>query len=61
MFIHEAILEDILCGDTCIDAADFHNKIEKIIKCTPQTCLSDFEKQFMVKTWLYRNVPCIIV
>ncbi|CAI8031812.1 Receptor-type tyrosine-protein phosphatase kappa [Geodia barretti] len=47
IFVHDAILEDLLCGDTQIDARIFHKSMRKIIN-SPQTYVTEFEKQFKV-------------
>ena len=49
IFIHDAILEVIMCGDTQIDAGDFHKKIWRNAKCAQNPQLREFENQFMVR------------
>ena len=49
IFIHDAILEVIMCGDTQIDAADFHKKIRKNSKCAQNSQINEFENQFLVR------------
>ena len=49
IFIHDAILEVIMCGDTQINAGDFHKKIRKIVKSAQNSQLNEFENQFMVR------------
>ena len=53
MFIHDAILEVITCGDTQIDAGDFIQTLRKY-KSTPNAQLNEFDNQFIVRSqWLY--------
>ena len=49
IFIHDAILEVIMCGDTQIDAGDFHKMIRKNAKCAQNSQINEFENQFMVR------------
>ena len=46
IFIHDAILELIMCGDTQIYAGDFHKKIRRNAK---NSQINEFENQFMVR------------
>ena len=48
MFIHDAILEAVTCGDTQIDASLFSQKIKEMCHCIPQTHLTEYENQFRV-------------
>ena len=50
MFVHDAILEALTCGDTQIDTNIFKKKIKEINECNPQTHLTEFENQFRVCT-----------
>ena len=47
MFVHDAILEALTCGDTQIDTK---KKIKEMNECNPQTHLTEFETQFRVCT-----------
>ena len=49
VFIHDAILEVIMCGDTQIDAGDFSQRLKKL-KSTPKSRPNEFENQFMVSS-----------
>ena len=49
VFIHDAILEVIICGDTQIDAGGFSQSLNKL-KSTPKSRPNEFEKQFMVSS-----------
>ncbi|CAI8056628.1 Receptor-type tyrosine-protein phosphatase alpha [Geodia barretti] len=49
IFIHDAILEVLMCGDTQIDAAcNLRRVTQRMSDCDPQTNLNEFEKQFKV-------------
>ena len=50
MFVHDAILEALTCGDTQIDTNIFKKKIKEMNECNPQTHLTEFETQFRVCT-----------
>ena len=50
MFVHDAILEALTCGDTQIDTNIFKKKIKEMNQCNPQTHLTEFETQFRVCT-----------
>ena len=47
VFIHDAIMEVIMCGDTQIDAGDFSQSLQKL-KSTPKSRPNELENQFMV-------------
>ena len=47
MFVHDAILEALTCGDTQIDTK---KKIKEMNEFNPQTHLTEFETQFRVCT-----------
>ena len=46
MFIHDAILEAITCGDTQINASNFRRSIKNLSYRDPATQLTAFENQF---------------
>ncbi|CAI8036568.1 Receptor-type tyrosine-protein phosphatase alpha [Geodia barretti] len=46
MFIHDAILEAVTCGDTQIDASLFSRRITEMSHRYPQTQLTEYENQF---------------
>ncbi|CAI8010985.1 Receptor-type tyrosine-protein phosphatase mu [Geodia barretti] len=48
MFIHDAILEAVTCGDTQIDASLFSRRITEMSHRYPQTQLTEYENQFRV-------------
>jgi hypothetical protein len=66
VFIHDAILEVIMCGDTQIDAGDYMQKLRKY-KTSPNVHLNEFDNQFNVRSqwWspaiyflsVYRHYP----
>ena len=49
VFIHDAIMEVIMCGDTQIDAGDFSQSLKKL-KSTPKFRPNEFDNQFMVSS-----------
>ena len=48
IFIHDAILEAVICGDTQMFAYDLLKNIKKLTQRNPQTHFTGFEKQFKV-------------
>ena len=48
MFLHDAILESVRCGDTQIGAANLRVTLHKYGKKDPQTGLNTFQSQFDV-------------
>lgn len=50
MFLHDAILEAIMCGDTSIAAPvkDAKEKVSELAKINPKTNKTGFETQFEV-------------
>ena len=48
IFIHDAILEAITCGDTQISACDLRTSIQKLSNSDPEMNLTGFESQFKV-------------
>ena len=46
IFIHDAILEAMTCGDTQINASDLRRSIQKLGQRDPETRLTGFESQF---------------
>ncbi len=50
MFLHDAILESVRCGDTQITAANLRMVIRKYSKTDPQTGQTTFQSQFDVST-----------
>jgi len=51
MFIHDAILESITCGNTQISAANLQIRVNKLKQRDRNTNLSGYEQQFKVHTW----------
>ena len=49
IFIHDAILEVLTCGDTQIDVCNLRIATQKMNEIDPQTSINEFEKQFKVK------------
>ena len=52
MFLHDAILEAIMCGDTSIAAPvkDAKEKVSELVKINPKTKMTGFETQYEVYT-----------
>ena len=50
MFVHDAILEALTCGDTQIDTNIFKKKFKEMNEYNRQTHLTEFETQFRVCT-----------
>ena len=48
MFLHDAILDSVTCGDTQVTAADLRMMIKKYGKVDPITGLTGFQSQFFV-------------
>ena len=49
MFIHDAILESITCGNTQVSAADLQRTVTKLKQRDPCTKLTGYEQQFKVQ------------
>ena len=58
MFVHDAILEALTCGDTQIDT---NILIKEMNECNPHTHLTEFETQFRVCTARSEEKTCSIV
>ena len=48
MFIHDAILESVTCGDTQISAGDLRRQIQKMSSVAPGKTVSGFQYQFQI-------------
>lgn len=48
MFIHDAVLESLVCGNTQIPADDFRTTFEALKQTQPDTNESGFQAQFNV-------------
>ena len=48
VFIHDAVLESIVCGNTQIPADDFRSTFEALKQTKPDTDESGFQAQFNV-------------
>ena len=57
MFIHDAILEKVRCGDTQVSATDLRQVLKKMQKMDPSTHKTMLQEQFEVynKTLKYSN------
>ena len=62
IFIHDAILESITCGNTQISAANLQIRVNKLKQRDGDTNLSGYEQQFKVPTELHDLSPgCITI
>ena len=54
MFLHDALLEALMCGDTSIAAPvkDAKEKVAELAKVDPKTGKTGFETQFEVATYI---------
>ena len=57
MFIHDAILESITCGNTQVSAADLQRAVTKLKQRDPNTKLTGYEQQFKVWRCLCTVLP----
>ena len=48
MFVHDALVDYIMCGDTSISASNLRNKTSKMSKVAPGNTVNVFEQQFQV-------------
>lgn len=48
MFIHDAVLESVMCGNTQIPAQDFRTTFESLQPTTPDSERSGMQAQFSV-------------
>ena len=48
MFIHDAILESVTCGDTQISAGDLRRQIQKMSGPAPGQSSTGFQYQFQI-------------
>ena len=56
MFIHDAVLESLTCGDTQIPASGLTGAIEKLKQKDSETGRTGFETQFHVWSCLYCDI-----
>ena len=48
MFIHDAVMEAVVCGKTEMPVHNLHNVVEKMSNKDPKSKLSGFENHFKV-------------
>lgn len=48
MFIHDALSELLVCGETEVPVADLRIKINQLSRKTPRDITTGFQKQFQV-------------
>ena len=56
IFIHDAILEALTCGDTQIDAGVFSKKIKEMSYHNSESHLTEYENQFRVSITIIATV-----
>ena len=59
IFVHEALLEAIRCGNTEIPASELRqtmNEMEKVDNAGED----DYQKQFAVSKWCHIKLTCVI-
>ena len=63
MFVFDALMESIMCGDNSIAAPAKSAKLrlEELAKVNPATKLSGYESQFRVIEYSNRTVRCLSV
>ena len=57
MFVHDAILEACLCGNTAIPVCEFRSLYYNISRLDPQTNSSQIKDEFQVRAHLRRHDP----
>ena len=50
MFIHDAVLEGVICGNTKIPVHNIHNAVVKMSKKDPKSKMTGFQLHFKVST-----------
>ena len=60
MFIHDAVLEWLTCGDTQIASANLRKEMAKLEATSPDTALTGYQQQFNVSIILYRLEPACV-
>lgn len=53
IFIHEAILEALLCGETAVDADRLGHHYDDLITVDPSTHLAPIQEEFEVSYLIY--------
>ena len=53
VFVHEAVLESVLCGDTSIPSNNFILELNKLKHLDPATSQTGLEKQYKVQYIIY--------
>ena len=63
MFLHDAIFEALMCGDTSIAAPvkDAKEKVAELAKVEPKTGMTGFETQFEVCAFIIIDMTTVIV
>ena len=61
MFLHDAILESVTCGDTQVTAADLRMMIKKYDKVDRATGLTGFQSQFSVSGQYRFSCCCLFI
>ena len=50
MFLHDAVLESLTCGDTQISAGNLRTAMKRLGKVQPQTQTSGYDHEFKVRS-----------
>ena len=61
IFIHDAILEAVTCGDTQISASNLQRCIQILSKRDPETNLTGFESQFKACDMLWLHFLAVTI
>ena len=56
MYLHDAILESLVCGNTQIPGHDLQRTMEVLHRWDPKTGLSGFQTRFQVRTWFQFHI-----
>ena len=61
IFIHDAILESVLCGDTSIPASDLSDRLDALSELDPESQRIKIEVEFEVRTGDQRNALLLLI
>ena len=54
VFIHDALLEAIMCGDNSIPAPELRKRLQDLMEVDPESKKSKLQLQFEVSEWIIR-------
>ena len=52
VFIHDALLEAIMCGDNSIPAPELRKRLQELMEVDPESKKSKLQLQFEVSEWI---------